>query len=306
MNPVHPTHRIPTRRRSGGTSRAEPLLAFLGWLSALLVVGGLVIALGPLTGPAVAAEAPRGRETPVRGAADLAGHGAALYLNSCSACHGPNGEGTAAGPSLVDVGAASVDFYLRTGRMPLGSPKQRPVRQEPAFGDADIKALVDYVASFGNGPAIPQVRGGGDASRGFELYTATCAACHAATGAGNAVGGGFAAVGLGQATDQEMAEAMTIGPGVMPPFDFTQEQRDDIIAYIKFMRSASSPGGAPIGGTGPVAEGFVAVVIGLTGLVLIARFAGSRRGELDAAEPASASARGTEGGDADAADDMTS
>jgi quinol---cytochrome-c reductase cytochrome c subunit len=244
------------------------------------VIGGLGVALGgPLTGPAIAADAPRGGETPVRGAADLADRGAALYLNSCSACHGPNGEGTTAGPSLVNAGAASVDFYLRTGRMPLGSPEQRPVRQQPAFGDADIKALVDYVASFGHGPAIPAVRGGGDVSRGFELYTANCAACHAATGAGNAVGGGFAAVGLGQATDEEIAEAVTIGPGVMPPFDLSERQRDDVIAYIGFMRSSPTPGGAPIGGTGPVAEGFVAVVVGLTGLVLIARFAGSKRGD---------------------------
>jgi quinol---cytochrome-c reductase cytochrome c subunit len=282
MNPVHRAHRTPRPGSSGNDSRREPLLAFLGWLSAMLVVGGLVIALGPLTGPAVAADAPHGGDTPVRGAADLATNGAALYLNSCSACHGPNGEGTSDGPSLVNVGAASVDFYLRTGRMPLGAPGQRPVRQQPAFGDTDIKALVDYVASFGKGPPIPPVSGGGDVSKGFQLFTANCAACHAATGAGNAIGGGFAAVGLGNATDQEIAQAVVIGPGVMPPFQMTQEQRDDIIAYIRFMRSAPSPGGAPIGGTGPVAEGFVAVVVGLTGLVLVARFAGSRRpGEDD-------------------------
>ena len=64
--------------------------------------------------------------------------------------------------------------------------------------------------------------------------------------------------------------------------------RDDLIAYVDFLRSSPSPGGAPIGGTGPVAEGFIAVVVGLTGLVLIARFAGSRRDHDDppADEPA--------------------
>jgi ubiquinol-cytochrome c reductase cytochrome c subunit len=204
---------------------------------------------------------------------------AALYTQSCASCHGPQGEGTAAGPSLVGVGAASVDFYLRTGRMPLGAPDQRPVRQEPVFGEPEIAALVEYVAAFGaaEGPAIPTVRGGGDVGRGYELYTANCAACHAATGAGNAVGGGFAAVGLGEATEREIAEAMIVGPGVMPPFAFEDEDAEAIIAYIRFLRTAPTPGGAPIGGTGPVAEGFVAVVIGLVGLVLIARFAGSRR-----------------------------
>jgi ubiquinol-cytochrome c reductase cytochrome c subunit len=290
MKPAHPRHRSASGRsrrpNSGPSSRVDPLLAVLGWISALLVVGGLAIAF---SGPVVAASASRDAATPVRGAADLAGSGAALYLNSCSACHGPNGEGTTGGPTLVGVGAASVDFYLRTGRMPLGSPEQRAVRQEPALNDEDIKALVGYVASFGDGPPIPPVRGGGDVARGFELYTASCAACHAATGAGNAVGGGFAAVGLGQATDEEIAEAVTIGPGVMPPFDLTDEQREDVIAYISFLRAEPTPGGAPIGGTGPVAEGFVAVVIGLTGLVLIARFVGSRHGDdiedLDVAAP---------------------
>jgi ubiquinol-cytochrome c reductase cytochrome c subunit len=187
------------------------------------------------------------------------------------------GEGTAAGPTLIGVGAASADFYLRTGRMPLGAPGQRPVRQEPVFDEAQIQALVEYVASLGPGPSIPTVQGGGDVGAGFRLYTANCAACHAATGAGNVVGGGAAAVGLSQATDEQIAEAVIIGPGVMPPFSLTPENREAVIAYIRYLRSQPTPGGAPIGGVGPVAEGFVAVLLGLVGLVLIARFVGSRR-----------------------------
>ena len=167
--------------------------------------------------------------------------------------------------------------------MPLGAPNQRPVRQEPRFNEQQIQALVEHVASFDNGPAIPQVRGGGDIHRGWELYTANCAACHAATGAGNAVGGGFVAYGLGRATDRQIAEAMLVGPGVMPRFQFADADRDAIIAYLGYLRSEPSPGGAPIGGIGPVAEGFVSVVGGLTALVLIARFVGRRshRGEPD-------------------------
>jgi len=115
----------------------------------------------------------------------------------------------------------------------------------------------------------------------FNLTPAPTVLETIARGARSVANAGFAAVGLGQATPEEIAEAVTIGPGVMPPFEFSQQERDDIIAYVNFMRSSPSPGGAPIGGTGPVAEGFVAVAIGLTGLVLIARFAGSRRGEDD-------------------------
>jgi ubiquinol-cytochrome c reductase cytochrome c subunit len=276
VNAAHRRH----RSASSPGIRGGPVVAIAVWLSLLAIVGGTAIVLGGQ--PAAGLSPSRGHAAAVTGPSDATGEAAALYLNSCASCHGQQGEGTAVGPSLVGVGAASVDFYLRTGRMPLGAPGQQPVRQDPAFNEAQIAALVDYVASFGQGPPIPVVRGGGDVGRGFELYNANCAACHAATGAGNAVGGGFAAVGLGKATPQEIAEAVEIGPGVMPPFELSDEDRSSLIAYIEYLRAAPSPGGAPIGGTGPVAEGFVAVVIGLTGLVLIARFAGSRRVGEDA------------------------
>ena len=220
------------------------------------------------------------RATPAAGA-DASGEtvdqatAANLYIQNCSSCHGAQGEGATAGPPLVGVGAASVDFYLRTGRMPLGAPDQRPQRQRPVYSEPQIRALVEYVTAFGgDGPGIPQVNPGGSVQRGWELYTANCAACHAATGAGNAVGGGNVAVGLGQARPVEIAEAMLIGPGAMPRFQFSQEEQDAIVAYVEYLRQAETPGGAPIGGFGPVAEGFVAVFVGLTLLVLVAMFVG--------------------------------
>jgi ubiquinol-cytochrome c reductase cytochrome c subunit len=246
----------PVNRRSGAG----------GWVAAALIAGGLLFLVAATPAPSGGPEA---------GGA-VRNDGASLFLQNCASCHGPQGQGAAAGPSLVGVGAASADFYLRTGRMPLGAPGQRPVRQEPKFDEAQIQALVAYVASFGAGPAVPQVRAGGDLNRGWQLYTANCAACHAATGAGNAVGGGFVAVGLGKATPHEIAEAVIVGPGAMPKFSFPESDRDAIVAYVDYLRSQPSPGGAPIGGVGPVAEGFVSVVLGLTALVLIARFVGRR------------------------------
>ena len=65
----------------------------------------------------------------------------------------------------------------------------------------------------------------------------------------------------------------------MPKFSFSQGDRDAIIAYVRYLRTLPSPGGAPIGGFGPVAEGFVAVAVGLTGVVLLARFVGRRSRE---------------------------
>jgi ubiquinol-cytochrome c reductase cytochrome c subunit len=198
--------------------------------------------------------------------------GRSLFVASCASCHGPQGEGGQGGPSLVGVGAASADFYLRTGRMPLSAPGQRVVRQPPHFGEEDIEALVAYVASLGPGPEIPQVAGGGDIHEGWALFQANCAACHAATGTGNAIGGGFVAVGLGQADPTTIAEATVIGPGAMPAFDFDDAERADLVAYIQWLRDAPTPGGAPIAGTGPVAEGFVGVAVGLPVLILVTVF----------------------------------
>jgi ubiquinol-cytochrome c reductase cytochrome c subunit len=243
---------------------------------------GLGIVLAATGGPQVAAgaEASQGDQVTQTEAA-------ALYLQNCASCHGQGGEGVdppgdtpALGPPLIGVGAASVDFYLSTGRMPLGAPGQRPQRQDPIYSEEQIRALTEYVVGFGGeGPEIPQVREGGEVHRGWELYTANCAACHAATGSGNAVGGGNVAYGLGQATDLQIAEAIVVGPGVMPRFNLDQQDRDAIIAYVRFLREDPPRGGAPIGGFGPVAEGFVAVVIGLTLLVLVARFVGRQSHE---------------------------
>jgi ubiquinol-cytochrome c reductase cytochrome c subunit len=160
--------------------------------------------------------------------------------------------------------------------MPLGAPGQAPQRGPPHFGDEELAALVEYVASLGSGPDIPQVTQGGDLRRGFELYTANCAACHGASGTGNAVGGGAAAANLHRANALDVAEAMIVGPGVMPRFDFDQRDQDAIVAYVLFLQTAPTPGGVPLGGFGPVSEGFVAVLIGLGVFVLVAQFVGRR------------------------------
>jgi ubiquinol-cytochrome c reductase cytochrome c subunit len=286
MKTGHQGHVSPRTATAIGTSNRRRAIA--GWLAAATLLGGLIVVAAPqfLPVPAIAQTA------------TVQNDAATLYLQNCASCHGPQGQGTNAGPTLVGAGAAAADFYLRTGRMPLGAPGQQPIRQTPKCVEAQIQALVAYVASFGAGPGIPQVIAGGDVHRGFALYNANCAACHAATGAGNAVGGGFFAVGLGKASDQQIAEAMLVGPGVMPRFSMTDTDRDALIAYIAYLRTAPTPGGAPIGGIGPVAEGFVAVVIGLSLLVLIAVFVGRRRpDDREASEsPVATNTSGAEGG----------
>lgn len=204
--------------------------------------------------------------------------GAARYEASCASCHGMGGVGTADGPPLIDAGAASVDFMLRTGRMPLPEPDARMTPKRPAYDEATIQALVAYVSSLGQGPPIPgvQVTGATDIAAGRAAYVATCAACHGAAGTGDAVGGGSVAPPVLDTPPTQVGEAIRTGPGAMPAFgpgQLSDEQLAEIAAYLAFVRDKAAPGGQPIGGgVGPVAEGYVAWIVYLVGLLVAARW----------------------------------
>ncbi|HXF37965.1 MAG TPA: c-type cytochrome [Actinomycetota bacterium] len=222
-----------------------------------------------LSGPAV------GREELVR-------RGAELYATSCASCHGPGGEGTADGPPLIGVGAAAVDFMLATGRMPLADPDAQPVRQAPAFDRSGIEALVAFVGTLGPGGApIPSVDpGAGDLGLGRAVYASSCMACHGAGATGDALVGGAVAPALDRATALQIAEAVRIGPGQMPPFgpdEIDQRQLDSLARYVTYLRGAPDPGGAALGRVGPVAEGFVGWFVGLGALLVVIRLTGTRR-----------------------------
>ena len=76
-----------------------------------------------------------------------------------------------------------------------------------------------------------------------------------------------------------MAEAMKIGPGVMPVFRggaYTRQDVNDVAAYVQALDAGvAGRGGVDLRG-GPVAEGFVAWMVGLGLLVLAARLIGGR------------------------------
>ena len=166
-----------------------------------------------------------------------------LFLANCASCHGAQGEGTAAAPNIKAAGAALADYVLRTGRMPLPAPNAPSERRPVIFSDEQIRELVGYVASFDSGPPIPEVAlSGADLSLGRSLFIENCAACHGATGAGGAVGGGFVAPSLHQSDPLTVAEAVTVGPGPMPRFSFGQDQLNALAAYVQYLRTEPSPG----------------------------------------------------------------
>ncbi|MEU4481201.1 c-type cytochrome [Micromonospora sp. NPDC023966] len=245
---------------------------------ALAVGSVLALAVGPV------ALAPAPDPTPTPAATTPAGdRGTQLYLEQCASCHGVQGQGSQQGPSLVGVGPASVDFQLSTGRMPVSREVPQSRRREPVFSADDISALVDHVASLGGGgPRIPRVAPG-DLVSGRDLFAANCAPCHGAAGSGAVLTNGWSAPPLYDASATQVAEAVRVGPGLMPAFPaqvLTDQQVDDLTSYVRRLRTERlDPGGNPLGRLGPLAEGLLAwlVVFGL--LVAGVRWLGGRAGE---------------------------
>jgi ubiquinol-cytochrome c reductase cytochrome c subunit len=175
-----------------------------------------------------------------------------------------------------------VDFQLSTGRMPITSERQQPRRAEPVFSADEIAALVGHVASFGGGgPQIPQVAPG-SLTGGREIFAATCAPCHGATGAGAYLTDGASAPPLYEASAVQVAEAVRVGPGLMPVFPsqvLTDQQVNDVATYVRRLQSERlDRGGNSLGRLGPLVEGLVAWIVVLGLLVAAARWLGRRAG----------------------------
>jgi ubiquinol-cytochrome c reductase cytochrome c subunit len=212
-----------------------------------------------------------------------------LYIQGCSTCHGLNGQGSkltdkVSAPPLIGVGAAAVDFYVSTGRMPLNQPVVQAPRKKPAYNRAQINELVKYVTSLSppddKGPAIPAV----DTSKasdvqGYQIFANNCAACHNSQGSGGALGRDYYAPRLYSATPTQVAEAVRIGPGSMPVFDqntLSNQQVNSLVKYVVGLKDQNNRGGLSIGGIGPVSEGFVGWVVGLGLLLALTRWIGTR------------------------------
>lgn len=261
-------HPARQRVRAVAPRAARRLRPMTQWLLLIAVVGAVALVSRPALGQ-------QSEQSQVRQP-----RGPALYQSNCASCHGNRGEGTFRGPTLVGVGAASADYWLRSGRMPLRAPDQEAKRGEPAFDDAEIRELVAYVSLLGEGPAIPAVdTSGADLANGGTLYRANCASCHNWDGKGGALVNRNNAPPLHPVPNVQVAEAIRIGPGAMPGFTAEQlpdEDLDDVIAYVNYLRSPRDAGGYGLAHRGPSTES-VAAFLGLGALVLVTAWLGERR-----------------------------
>lgn len=253
---------------------------------ALLAIAAVAAAVAHAQPPAGVVHQPGGAEQ------SLLRLGRGLFAANCASCHGSLGEGVAKpnprgaegivgqGPPLRGVGELAPDFYLRTGRMPIEHAGEEPERQAPQFNDHEIRALVTYVASFGGGPKIPDPHPAtGHLTEGMSLFREHCAGCHQIVTEGGFVTGARVPV-LQHANATEIAEAVRIGPYLMPRFSPKAISDDDlnkIIAYVLHSHDPNDQGGLGIGHIGPVPEGMVAWFAAAIVLVAVCLIIGERR-----------------------------
>ena len=249
---------------------------------ALLILVGLLV-----TGGAYAFLAPKDANAATSVSADAVADGKNLFLANCASCHGTNAQGSSAGPSLVGVGAAAVDFQVGTGpyaarRAQRPGPAQRhgqdQVRRDRDLGARGIRRLArcrpGHPGCRVHHPLVPgsQVENGQTLTnsqriaRGGEIFRVNCAMCHNFAGAGGALTRGKYAPSLTGVTGTHIYEAMVTGPQSMPVFNdqnITPESKQDVISYLNAINKQTNVGGMTLGNLGPVSEGMFVWVFAL-------------------------------------------
>jgi ubiquinol-cytochrome c reductase cytochrome c subunit len=204
--------------------------------------------------------------------------GKQLFLKGCSSCHGLNSEGGVIAPSLIGVGAASVDFQVGTGRMPMADMSQQAMRKNVVYTPEEVHALAVYVASLAPGPEIPgdellNYERDGSIAEGGELFRTNCAMCHNFAGQGGALTQGKWAPSVMGVEAKHIYEALITGPQSMPVFSdktLTPEEKLSVIKWIKHAETEPQLGGIALGRVGPVTEGLLVWTLGIGMLIGVA------------------------------------
>lgn len=220
--------------------------------------------------------------------ASLVALGQALFLQNCATCHGADASGVPANgtagafPNLVGLGSATIDFWIESGRMPATNTRAvQAVRRPPRLTHEQALAIAAWVNSLSPGyPAIPTVHlNTANVSDGAALFALNCAACHTIEGDGDALAWSTFSPSMRHIPATQVAEAIRTGPGNMPRFtgNLSDFQVRDIVKYVVTeIQHPRNPGGAGLGGLGPVAEGFVGLALGVGLLCLAAYWVGER------------------------------
>lgn len=175
--------------------------------------------------------------------------GRVKYTVYCAACHGPNGEGYAAGvvgsaigmPGFLKV--ASDDYILQTTKLGrIGTPMQPFVgsRGLANLSEGDIHDIIAHLRHLGANYRPPRVAAlrPGIPAEGEKIFVVNCAPCHQIGGAGKI---GFAPSirnrdFLALASDDLIRRSIKegrAGTAMLARPDLSSQQVTDIIAYLR-------------------------------------------------------------------------
>jgi cytochrome c oxidase cbb3-type subunit 3 len=111
--------------------------------------------------------------------------GAKLFRSQCAGCHGPDGAGTGAGPSLTSSAfkhGGSDEALFRTISKGLRGTSMPAF----SFSGLEIWELVTHIRAAAIVRGASQMKG--DVRSGAAVFRANCSGCHAAAGEGGLTG----------------------------------------------------------------------------------------------------------------------
>lgn len=131
--------------------------------------------------------------------------GAKLFRSQCAGCHGPDGTGTGAGPTLTSGtfkhGGSDEALF---GTISKGVPGT----SMPPFSLSGLQTweLITHVRALGIAHGASQIKG--DPQAGAAIFRANCSRCHAAAGEGGLSGPDLTAIGT-KRSSAELRESLT-------------------------------------------------------------------------------------------------
>ncbi|HEX7325573.1 MAG TPA: c-type cytochrome [Rhodanobacteraceae bacterium] len=190
---------------------------------------------------------------------------------TCAACHGA--KGVAIAPTFPNLAGQNYNYLLksledfRAGKW-QATPMDAIIKTVPvAGGNANIKALAAYFSHFKRDEAATAAAAGkipeAEAKAGYQLYfegnpkapipIPSCAACHIATGMGDApmavprLAGQNAAYVAAQLAAFKSGKRHNSPDGVMGKIAsrLTEKDIQDVAAYVSHMRPSLLPGSGP-------------------------------------------------------------
>ena len=191
------------------------------------------------------------------GEREFATDGPTLYGTFCAACHGPQGQGMRYPGMAAFPAIANPDFLeIAPDSLLVATIRRgRAGRRMPAWGEktgglvqAEIETLVRFLRELGGGVAQaedprPARWVSGDPEHGSQLFAASCAGCHGASGEGAEGPALRDPVLLESATDTYLVETIRRGRRgtSMPAFSVASpvrpvlgpEEIESIVAHLR-------------------------------------------------------------------------